>query len=373
VQQSAKAIPTSGNRSGFANFRVEVVPMKVFSSMNGKFFFTSLLTLVFVNLQYPAQAQQNWNAAVGGQSKDMARQAAAFLPSEIWIHAGDSITWTFNSGDIHTVTFLTTGQIYPFDDSQGCPPITPSGSPFDGSSCASSAPLVLGQTYEVIFPKAGNYEIVCLVHGQMFGVIHVLDLALPLPYDQAFYDEQAKEQLNALLEDADLHQHHAEHQHSMGDMFSASVSSHTKSITAGVGEIAANAGGQQSFSLVRFINGTVGIHAGDTVEWTNLDPEIGHTMTFGTIPQDLIDPSCGPNCVVNTDPDGAPHATIYSTQQNVHSGLIAALLEDEPGVPQGPVWPPTRFRVTFTTPGVYPYVCAFHDSLGMHGQVIVLP
>ena len=347
--------------------------MSVFSPAYCKFAFTPLLVLLVLSLPFPAQAQQNWNATIGGQSKDMSKQAAAFLPSEIWIHAGDSITWTFNSGDIHTVTFLTVGQIYPFDDTQGCPPITPSGSPFDGSSCVSSAPLVLGQTYQVIFPKAGNYEIVCLVHGQMFGVIHVLDPTLPLPYDQAFYDEQAKQQLKALFEDADLHQRHAEHQHSMGGMFSASVSSHTQSVTAGLGEIAATPGGQQSFSLVRFINGTVTIHAGDTVEWTNPDPEIGHTMTFGTVPQDLIDPSCSPNCVVSIDPDGAPHATITSTRQNVHSGLIAALLEDEPGVPQGPVWPPTRFRVTFTTPGTYPYVCAFHDNLGMQGTVIVVP
>ena len=347
--------------------------MKALNSAYCKFAFTLLFLVGLLSLSHPAQGQQNWNATVGGQSADMSRQAVAFLPNEIWIHAGDSITWTFNSGDIHTVTFLTVGQVYPFDQSNGCPPITPSGSPFAGSSCVSSAPLTLGQTYQVIFPAAGNYEIVCLVHGQMFGTIHVLDPSLPLPYDQAAYDQQAKEQLKALLEDADLHQRHAERQHSIGDMFSARVSSHRKSVTAGVGEIAATAGGQQSFSLVRFINGTVTIHAGDTVEWTNLDPEIGHTITFGTIPQDLFDPSCSPNCVVSTDPDGALHATIISTQQNVHSGLIAALLEDEPGVPQGPVAPPTRFRVTFTTSGTYSYVCAFHDNLGMDGQVIVLP
>jgi plastocyanin len=347
--------------------------MKRLSPTYRKFVFASLLLLVASSLPRQAQAQQNWNATVGGQSADMSKQEVAFLPNEIWIHAGDSITWTFNSGDIHTVTFLTVGQVYPFDQSNGCPPITPSGSPFDGSSCVSSADLSLGQTYEVIFPTAGNYEIVCLVHGQMFGTIHVLAPALRLPYDQAAYDQQAKEQLKALLEDADLHKHHAEHQHSMGDLFSARVSLHTKSVTAGVGEIAATAGGQQSFSLVRFINDTVTIHAGDTVEWTNLDPEIGHTITFGTVPQDLFDPSCSPNCVVSTAPDGTLHATITSTQQNVHSGLIAALLEDEPGVPQGPVAPPTRFRITFTTPGTYPYVCAFHDNLGMDGQITVLP
>jgi plastocyanin len=346
--------------------------MKVPKTFQARFLFAAFLAAV-LGFSNAVQAQQNWNATVAGQSEDMARQAVAFLPNEIWIHAGDNITWTFASGDIHTVTFLTVGQIYPFDFNQGCPHITPSGSPFDGSSCVSSAPLVLGQTYQVIFPKAGNYEIVCLVHAEMFGVIHVLDPALPLPYDQASYDEQAKEQLEALLEDADLHQHHAEHQHSIGDMFSAKVSSHTKSVTAGVGEIAATPGGQQSLSVVRFFDGTVTIHAGDTVEWTNLDAELGHTITFGKIPQDLIDPSCSPNCVVSTDPDGALHATITSTQQNVHSGLIAALLEDVPGVPQGSVYPPTRFRVTFTTSATYPYVCAFHDNLGMQGTVIVLP
>ena len=343
--------------------------MKLMDSFRGQ-----VVTLWIVLAVVSASlGQQNWNATVGGQSADMSKQAVAFLPDELWIHAGDSITWTFNSGDIHTVTFLTVGQVYPFDQSNGCPPITPSGSSVDGSSCVSSADLTLGQTYQVIFPKAGNYEIVCLVHGQMFGVIHVLDLMQPLPYEQAFYDEQAQEQLKGLLADADHHQHHTEHQHSIADMFAARVGSHTKPVTAGIGEIAATAGGQQSFSLVRFINGTVTIRAGDTVEWSNLDPEIGHTITFGTVPEDQFDPSCSPDCVVSTDPDGAVHATITNTEQNVHSGLIAALLEDEPSVPQGPVAPPTRFRITFTTPGTYPYVCAFHDNLGMTGTVIVLP
>ena len=35
---------------------------------------------------------------------------------------------------------------------------------------------------------------------------------------------------------------------------------------------------------------------------------------------------------MNTDADGALHATITSPSQNVHSGAIVALLEDETGV-----------------------------------------
>jgi plastocyanin len=86
-----------------------------------------LLQLAVPGAPRTAQAQQNWKATVGGQGKNMAKQAVAFLPNELWIHEGDSITWTFVSGDIHTVTFLTVGQVYPFDFTQGCPP--PVGQP----------------------------------------------------------------------------------------------------------------------------------------------------------------------------------------------------------------------------------------------------
>jgi plastocyanin len=33
----------------------------------------------------------------------------------------------------------------------------------------------------------------------------------------------------------------------------------------------------------------------------------------------------------------------------------------------------TRFRVTFTHPGIFNYICALPDELGMVGKVIVLP
>jgi plastocyanin len=73
-------------------------------------------------LSFPqaALAQQNWHAKVGAETPDMGRQALAFLPNEIWIHAGDSITWEFNSDEIHTVTFLVVGQIFP-PFPVGCP------------------------------------------------------------------------------------------------------------------------------------------------------------------------------------------------------------------------------------------------------------
>ena len=88
--------------------------MKIQKLVKIGFVFAAFLAAV-LGFSNAAQAQQNWNATVGGQSANMSKQAVAFLPNEIWIHAGDSITWTFASGDIHTVTFLTVGQVYPFD------------------------------------------------------------------------------------------------------------------------------------------------------------------------------------------------------------------------------------------------------------------
>jgi plastocyanin len=73
---------------------------------------------------------------------------------------------------------------------------------------------------------------------------------------------------------------------------------------------------------------------------------------------------------VTVDPDGARHATINSLADSVHSGLITQAPQERTGLAQAL---PTRFRVTFTNPGTYPYICAFHDTIGMIGQVIVLP
>src|ERR1035438_3351283 len=60
-----------------------------------------------------AASAAQWMAVAGAQSPDLGSQALAFLPNELWIHAGDSIRWTHASTEIHTVTFLKPGQVRP--------------------------------------------------------------------------------------------------------------------------------------------------------------------------------------------------------------------------------------------------------------------
>jgi plastocyanin len=348
-------------------------------SINRRLVFLGMLLLGISGVPHSLSAQQIWKATVGAQNRDLSRQAAAFLPNELWIHAGDQIEWTFASGDLHTVTFLPVGQVFPPIYTLGCPGFSSSPATFDGTACVSSSPIGIPSptppTFAVLFPTPGNYEVVCLAHPEMFGVIHVLSASEILPYDQAFYDEQAERQRRSLLDDWDRHSSHDGHD-SMAGMRSPSVVSHNKSVTAGYGKITATPGGQEALAVVRFIDGTIQIHAGETVEWANSDPILPHTITFGVEPADTFDPSCSPSCSVTSDPDGALHATITGPGQNVHSGFILAALEGYTGltpVPMPPLFPPTRFRITFTHAGTYHYKCVLHDTLGMVGNVIVLP
>ena len=311
-----------------------------------------MFVLLLLTLTTMAQAQ--WKATLGAQSQSMGHQALAFLPNEMWIHTGESVTWTSNVDEIHTVTFLTAGQVrLPFQ--VGCPGFTVTGfATVDGSTCVTTPPLGKGQTFTVNFPTAGNFKLVCLVHQNMTGVVHVLDWSQPIPHTQSFYDLQAAAEGNALL--SDNPQNHR-----------AAVRPGRNSVALGVGEVVANAGGSQTLSVMRFMEPRKVIHAGETVEWTNLDPATPHTITFGVEPSDPAPPV---NAIL--DPDGALHGVVNSSASNVHSGLIMAAPQDELFLATPPL-AVTRFRVTFPHPGVFPYICALHDDLGMKGEVIVLP
>jgi len=84
---------------------------------------------------------KEWQARAGAETPDRGSQALAFLPNEFWIHAGDSIRWTFPTHERHTLTFLQPSEVRPpafgpvFGVPVGCPGgigVTPDGSSFDG-------------------------------------------------------------------------------------------------------------------------------------------------------------------------------------------------------------------------------------------------
>jgi len=315
----------------------------------------------------PLAYADSWHLIVGAQDTDKGVQALAFLPNEIWIHAGDNITWTFPTPD-HSVTFLTQGQPRPTFQ-VGCPGTTPDGSPFDGSACVNSGRVEdLATTYTIAFLSPGNFRMVCLVHTNMTGIVHVLDRSEVLPHGQEFYDAQAKAQARDLLSDRDGELAKKSKVRSYADGEHAQA--HQHQIVTGAGEIVSTPGGVQSVSLMRFLQPSITVHAGETVEWNSLDVS-GHAITFGEEPPNLS-PSTPPSANVFSDPDGARHAIINSTADNVHSGLITQAPQERTGLAQAPPGA-TRFRVTFTLPGRYRFKCPLHDQQGMTGEVLVLP
>jgi len=343
------------------------------------------LTLVSAFLMFPsvASAQQTWQVQVGAESHNEAMQADAFLPNEIWIYAGDSIQFKFSpKHEIHTVTLLEAGQVRPLFAGPPTPPppvgcdtvnseaiAQPSGESYDGVgvspnlACVNSGPRAGGASYTVKFPTAGNYKLVCLVHSDMNAVVHVLQYWAPtdpfyaasLPYQQSDYDSQAAQEIRDLLTDSD-------HPLQKAKSFPPS-----ENVVLMTGEVTATAGGRQYLSIVRFLPGTIQIHAGETVQWINTDPTEPHTVTFGTEPGN-------PQTVVNATlgSDGALEATINSPSDSVSSGFLQAAPQDRPFLPQSAPGT-TRLRIKFTKPGTYHYICGLHDVDGMVGTVVVLP
>ena len=376
--------------------------------------------LAFLSVSQAAKAtSQTWQATVGAQSENGATQVMGFLPNELWIHAGDNITWTTKSGENHTVTFLTTGQNRP-SVAQGCAVIpaapnvpalpstttgesavTPSGSSYDPAAaagadtgadtdnepCVNSGPIcdralqvmpdptkcpnMPALTCTVKFPTPGNFKFVCLIHRDMTGVVHVLSTSTALPHnDPVFYQDEAAAQARDILSDNDH----------VRDNQQPEDSSRNSVITTG--ELVATGGGKLYQAVFRFLPETIYVRVGDTVEWTNVDPTEPHTVTFN--PAGPSDPDGNPpplTGVSDPDNDNDLHGTLPNTTKCAaadtvancfNSGNIGPALQDQTNQPQ-PAPGKTRVKVTFTQPGEFDYYCTIHVALGMVGKVIVNP
>ena len=383
--------------------------------------------VLFLFIPKAVQAtSQNWQLTVGAESKDGAKQAMAFLPNEIWINPGDSITWTTGSHEGHTVTFLKPGQNRP-SNAQGCATIpaliyedvgadeaaeapdaaTATGEAaitpdlpvpsYDGIvtspnvACAHSGTLslptptlpVAPKTFTVTFPVAGNFKFVCLIHHDMTGVVHVVSGALPTNDPQVYVDE-AGNQAQEILSDAD--QAKDGEGDDQGGWSSKSDGSH-RVITRGE-VVATGGGGRQYLTIMRFLPSTIYVHVGDTVTWTNEDATEPHTVTsdpYGAYPNPGADPPPGigstkaaDGTVLGTLPNAFSCASAGNpappepSSNCFDSNIIGAANQDITGLPQ-PAASNTHVQVTFTAPGTYNYYCRLHDELGMQGTVIVLP
>ena len=304
-------------------------------------FLLTLLALLAVATPSEAVAARSlartWHVAVGVASADQAIQGMAFLPRQIWVDVGDTVIWTIQSGEFHTVTFLAHGQ--------GRPPFNPAdprqttpqgGSHYNGRSYANSGLLIKGTpntSYHLTFDVAGDYTYVCLIHSMMKGIVHVRPRGTRYPYTQAQYNQQARQEAGKYL------------RHGAALMRKGQAMAGRGQVTAGIGD--------GTVAVMRFLPPTITIHVGETVTWVNRDSETPHTVTFGQ------EPPGGPEALAQ--PYGNPSA--YNGTRPLNSGYLG----------MDPPWVGTTFRVRFTKAGTYPYICGLHDMFGMQGTVIVRP
>jgi plastocyanin len=286
-----------------------------------------------------------WHVQVGNQAAHMAIQGERFLAGDITINAGDTVVWKAASAEPHTVTFVSGGQP---QTQQQLSSLDPVGTPrstdhqFDGTSTYDSGvmtslsslsalpPFVqLYHKYTLHFPLSttpGTYTYYCLFHGVMMrGEIHVQASGSAYPATQADYNAEAALTAQAIVADG------------RAEMKKAEALARSHKVIVGADDGLA--------MVMRFVQGKVVVHKGDTVKWVNPLNGVPHTVTFGA-PMTTGDP---------TAPYGNPAR--YKGGQ-LSSGIIA---------PQG------HFKVTFKKAGRFAYRCFFHGDLGMTGVVVVKP
>ncbi|WP_426975868.1 plastocyanin/azurin family copper-binding protein [Pseudarthrobacter sp. O4] len=283
------------------------------------------------------KSARTWTVQVGSESSDQAIQGMAFLPENIYVNAGDKVTWKANAAEIHTVTFLAAGQslesTQPFNPALDANIHQQGGKSYDGQSYYNSGVMTnvsnsgFDQTkeYSLKFPDTGEFTYYCLVHGMaMKGTVHVREAGTEYPYSQSEYDHQAHKQERKILRDGEKQWEAAREHVDQADQ--PTVIAGTDNGTA---------------MVMRFVHREIKIHVGDSVTFVNNGMGAPHTVTFGTEPAD-------PFAEVG-DPAGF-------TGGDLSSGLMP---------------PGSWFKVTFKKAGDFDYICALHDFMGMVGTVEV--
>ena len=212
-----------------------------------------------------AAASQSWQAYAGAGFGNGQIIVMKFYPDTITVDVGDSVTWHVQ-GDSHTISFLSGGQApNPFSPQAQQPS---GGNTYGGSGFVNSGIVDPGNTYTLTFTKAGTFTYNCLLHPDMSAKVVVQPAGAPYPHDQNYYTNQFMLQraqdigqgvplLSSILPPAPVKN---------------SDGSTTYFVSAG--------NGNGPVSVLRFSHSVQMVHVGDTVQWTNKDPMMPHTVTF---------------------------------------------------------------------------------------------
>lgn len=324
----------------------------------------------------------SWTVFVGEQKKAPAgtpKQTSLneFFPGRLTINAGDKVT--FSSVGFHTVTYLggkklppdvfpakgevyegiadSAGQPFFFDGEQkfvyNAAKFGPGGPKTIKRGTFASSGVIAAQnpkkpvTATYTFPQVGLFKVLCMIHPpdmKMTVVVKPKGASVPTAEEVA---ARAQEETDAAWAKGD-----------------ALVAQKPPANTIYVGVEAAKAAGGRT-TLLDFVPNLTTVKAGTKVTFRIKAPTEFHNVGFGPLKYidkivkqtDLFpfgpkDPNqATPFFIYGTDAPGTP----YEGRTTHGNGFYATQLGD--GIKGGL---PNSFRVTFTNPGKYHFICMLH-------------
>jgi plastocyanin len=314
-----------------------------------------LIFLLFASWQATPVGAATNQVGIGVGSGTVAGNV--YAPGEFTVHTGDSVTWTINSDEVHTLTFGTGPAGAP-------PPSWPStfnaGPPdlgsvdYAGTGFVNTAIIPKGTTATIHFTTPGTFDFYDAIHPAMTGRVHVVP-AGDTADSQAALDQKASATQSQILSQVDA----------LAGQGQAAGKSQTRADGTTLWTVPTQSltqpgplpgGGIGYLELQQYFPPELNVKQGDSVIWQAAAP---HSVTFlapGQTPGSIEQQYGGPLAV----PPAKPSEN-YDAAQFYNSGILTL----------GPPGAPTSYELTFTNAGAFGYLCLLHDDLGMKGTISV--
>lgn len=273
-----------------------------------------------------------------------------FLPSDLYLREGDTVTWDFKWDEPHSVTF---GEITgnPEEPSNpGAAVVDYDGTGFVNSGLLGATPA--GTNFSMKFTKTGNFDYYCFLHPFMTGTVHVQGPGIGEQDTQVAIDARGAAAYTSAI--ADL------------KGAAGSLSGRPAAVT--------NTGAGRKYSLQ--VSSNTDFKSGDVMQFFPAAVNIGvnDTVEFKSgvqTPHDVIFLPAGAS-LDGPPPPGLETFDPFSQSLNYSPG--AKIDGTKPVIsPMIGVGFPAGQAVSFTFPkaGTYTYACLLHAAQGMVGTINV--
>lgn len=288
---------------------------------------------------------------------DVTIAVLAYMPQNVTVTEGTTVSWALPGPEPHSVTFFPPGQAPPppgSDEALFAPTPAPNGV-YDGRSLVNSGLVPLGPQaappFKLRFDTAGRFTYVCVIHPLMTGTVEVV------PAGQRA-DTQADVTARG---DTEERQWLAEGREAKRNLTSKPVASTRNSDGSTTWTVEMGATSPHT-DILAFAPVEAPIRPGDQVRFVN-NSQAPHTATFAgqqSLPQDPTDPRV-------EQPAKGPSPQTLNRTEFFNTGLLPP--DAPPG--QGPPLPARSFTFVVPTAGDYAYVCLLHVASGMSGLLKV--